>query len=229
MLWWNTLGKKSKLGKKELILADSAEGFLLFVTGRRHGSRSLRLFYQSRSRVMVFHLNRRSRQNRKWGQEIKLKVSDISSSKVFHILNVPPSQRPQVGDQVLKHVNLWYPHSDRSRTWESREEFESPVEEGRHSLLCLCGSTWPLEGNVGPRPSPGYCSNLGECKCWLGLAVIRSIIDYIPQRDASGLVVNVLLLSKTKVVLLAFSSQYFLILWEYLDGQLFLQNLTLTF
>lgn len=65
---------------------------------------------------------------------------------------------------------------------------------------------------MGPRPSPGYCSNLGECKCWLGLAVIRSIIDYIPQRDASGLVVNVLLLSKTKVVLLAFSSQYFLIL-----------------
>lgn len=65
---------------------------------------------------------------------------------------------------------------------------------------------------MGPRPSPGCCSSLGECKCWLGLAVIRSNIDYIPQRDASGLVVNVLLLSKTKVVLLAFSSQYVLIL-----------------
>lgn len=96
---------KSKLGKKELILADGAEGFLPFVTGRRHGSGSLRLSYQSRSRVMAFLLHR-SRQNRKWGQEIKLKVSDISSSKVFHILKVPPSQTPQVGDGVLKHVNL---------------------------------------------------------------------------------------------------------------------------
>lgn len=96
---------KSKLGKKELIWADSAEGFLPFVTGRRHGSGNLRLT-ESRSRVMGFHLHRRSRQNRKWGQAIQLKVSDISSGKVFHVLKVPPSQPPQVGDQALQHVNL---------------------------------------------------------------------------------------------------------------------------